>query len=95
MSIHELMINSIKYSALKFSTGQVFLSVVRHVETDTNRDHFIRLEIGGTPPPIPTLRGFEHRMIESAILSGGGNIKFNWNAKELICEFELVTKRYR
>lgn len=92
LCIHELMINSIKYGALKIPSGQVFLSVVRHVEAHCTRDCFVWREVGGTPPEIPTHRGFGHRMLDSALQSGGGKILFDWRTEGLICEFELVTK---
>ncbi len=93
LCIHELLINSIKYGALKHPAGQVYFSCRRKTQSGFYLDLFTWREIGGEPTTAPAHRGFGHRMLESTIKSTGGEIKFNWKPEGLVCKFEMVTKR--
>ena len=91
LCIHELATNAIKYGALKYEKGQVFLRVTRTVVGANFHDVFVWREVGAPPPEIPTQKGFGHRMLESAVRSAGGKIQFDWKDEGFECRFDFVS----
>jgi PAS domain S-box-containing protein len=86
MVLHELTTNAVKYGALSKPSGRI------RVEWSCPRGGQLVLrwnETDGPPVKPPTRRGFGTRVIESIIRAEKGEVRYNWRADGLACEFSI------
>jgi two-component sensor histidine kinase len=84
---HELTTNAAKYGALSEINGHV---EIRWVRVSHDRQRLTWTEAGGPVITPPTRLGFGTQVMETLIkLDLGGELRFDWRAKGLICEIEL------
>ncbi len=87
MLVHELTTNAAKYGALSEINGHVD---IRWVRLSDDRLRITWTETGGPVIIPPTRHGFGTHAMETLIkLDLGGELRFDWRAKGLVCEIEL------
>lgn len=85
--LHELTTNAAKYGALSDINGHV---EIRWVRLSNNRLLITWTETGGPVVTQPTRFGFGTHLMEALIkIDLGGELRFGWLAKGLVCEIEL------
>ena len=83
---HELATNASKYGALSDAKGQIQLTW-SHAEDGQLTLRWI--ELGGPRVKVPERQGFGSRLIERTISQLGGEARFDWLSKGLVCEIAL------
>ncbi len=87
MILHELTTNAAKYGALSQINGHV---EIRWVRLSDDRLLLTWTETGGPVITKPTRQGFGTHVMETLIkLDLGGELRFDWSAKGLVCEIKL------
>lgn len=85
--LHELTTNAAKYGALSEINGHV---EIRWIRVSQDRLRLTWTETGGPVITPPTRHGFGTQVMETLIkLDLGGELRFDWRAKGLVCEIEL------
>ena len=87
MMLHELTTNAAKYGALSAISGHVEISWTWHAD---DRLRLTWTETGGPIVTKPARHGFGTQVMETLTkIDLGGELRFDWNAKGLVCELKL------
>ena len=85
--LHELTTNAVKYGALSAINGYV---EIRWAQRPDNRLLLTWTETGGPVITAPNRSGFGTHLMQTLMkLDLGGELRFDWRAKGLVCDIEL------
>ena len=85
--LHELTTNAVKYGALSAINGHV---EIRWAQRPDNRLLLTWTETGGPVITAPNRSGFGTHLMQTLMkLDLGGELRFDWRAKGLVCDIEL------